>query len=139
MFADYTRDRRSRGTLSQLCTKLHNLIVNGEDGQQRPAVAFGSVLHDWRSQKVAAGWIGTWAGAPKDDMGGRELSLLFETCDMIKLVAALADEVAYRGSWLFDVELDHLGGHMSQVNDPNSGFISGSGTTWVTRPTAGKS
>jgi hypothetical protein len=62
----------------------------------------------------------------------RELNVLFETWDLTRLVAALSEEVGYRGGWLFGVELDHLGGHVSQTGDPSSGFISGTGITWET-------
>jgi hypothetical protein len=128
--------------------------------QRRPAVAFEYMINDWRSQEVAAGWLSTWAADPKEDGGRalgvdddgpvrymnlgasgrlsvnnsvlfvRDLNLLFETWDMIRLIAALSDEIGYRGSWRFGVQLDHFGGHMSQVNDPAMGFVAGAGITW---------
>jgi hypothetical protein len=60
----------------------------------------------------------------------RDVEVLFQTWDMIRLVAALSDVVGYRGSWLIGADLDHLGGHMSQVSDFTSGFIVGSGIVW---------
>jgi hypothetical protein len=60
----------------------------------------------------------------------REINVLFETWDMIRLIATLAEAVTYRGSWFIGVDLDHLGGHMSQVNDLSSGFIAGPGIVW---------
>ena len=162
MFADYARDRQSRRRLSQLCTDLVNEIAKVNAGQQRPAVAFSGMLNDWRSQRVAAGWLGNWSGSSKEDSGRafgvdddgpiryinlgvssgdayssgvrlvRELNALFETWDMTRFVATVSDEVGYRGSWLFGIEFDHLGGLSSQVNDPYSGFIAGTNMTWET-------
>lgn len=162
MFADYTRDRRSRMKLFQVCTDLHNEFLNAESVQRPGPIAFSGMSSDWRSQKVSAGWIGSWAGAPQDGNGRavgvdddgtiryinvgphstlpqdvrarfvREIDVLFQTRDMICLVAALSDIVGYRGSWLLGVELSHLGGHMSQISDLSSGFIGGSSSIWET-------
>ena len=52
-----------------------------------------------------------------------DLHLLHETRDMIRLVAALAEDVGYSGSWLFGVQLERLAGHVSEVADPYSGGI----------------
>ena len=60
----------------------------------------------------------------------RERNVLFETWDMIRLTAALSDAVGYRGSWLIGVELDHLGGHVSQLNDLSAGYLAGPGIIW---------
>jgi hypothetical protein len=160
MFAGYTRDRASRRRLGQLCIKLLSEISTTAGAQQRPGVAFEYMISDWRSQKIAAGWLGTWHADAKEDGGRalgvdddgtvryinlgasarfpmndrvmfvRELSVLFETWDMVRLIAALSDEVGYRGGWLFGVELAHLGGHISQVNDPAMGFVAGAGIAW---------
>jgi hypothetical protein len=159
MFADYSRDRSSRMRLGQLCTVLLNEIRSASG--QRPTVAFSGLQNDWRSQRVAAGWLGSWTGAATDGNGRavgvdddgpvryinlgpygavsvnnqvryvHDWHLLFETRDMVQLVAALSDEVGYRGSWLLGIELDHLGGHMSQVNDPYmGGLILAPGLVW---------
>lgn len=162
MFAGYSRDRQSRTKLGQVCTSLLNEIRKGDVGQSRPPVAFEAMIQDWRSQHVAAGWWGTWSKAPEENRGRavgldddgairylnlgasgslphsqdilfvRELSLMFETWDVLRLVATLSDAVGYRGSWLFGVEFVQLGGHMSQTSDPYSGFMAGSGITWDT-------
>ena len=160
MFADYTRDRASRMKLSQLCTNLINEYSKAEPVQRPCPIAFSNMLNDWRSQRVPAGWLSTWASTPQDghgravgidddgpiryiDLGPyrayssdtrvkfvQEINVLFETWDMVRFVAALSEAVSYRGSWLLGVELDHLGGHRSQVNDLNSGFISGPDIVW---------
>jgi|GEM_PF-2626269 len=168
MFADYTRDHASRMKLSQFCTSLANKSAKGESLRRPRQVAFEGMSSVWRSQKVQAGWLGSWSSDPQDgnsravgvdddgtvryinlgpygsispgpcgaispELGPRfvrEINVLFETWGMIRLVAALSDLVSYRGSWLIGVELDHLGGHMSQVNDLSAGFISGSGIIW---------
>jgi len=162
MFAGYARDRASRQRLRQLSIKLLSEINRTAGGQQRPPVAFDYMTHDWRSQKVAAGWLGTWGADLKEDGGRalgvdddgpvrylnlgvsaklsmnnsvlfvRELTVLFETWDVIRLITALSGEVGYRGGWLLGVRLVHLGGHMSQVNDPAMGFVAGAGITWET-------
>ncbi len=51
-----------------------------------------------------------------------EVELLHETRDMIRLVAALSDDVGYAGSWLLGVQLNQLSGHVSQLADP---FVGG--------------
>jgi hypothetical protein len=52
---------------------------------------------------------------------GGDLHLLHETRDMIRLAAALAEEVGYSGSWLLGVHLERLSGHESEVVDLYSG------------------
>jgi hypothetical protein len=158
MLADYTRDHASRMKLMQVCASLADELMKGEPVQRPYPLAFGGMSNDWRSQRVPAGWLSTWGGTPKDGNGRavgvdddgtvryinlgpygafssgtrvrfvREINVLFETWDMIRLVAALSEVVGYRGSWLLGVELDHLGGHMSQVTDP--GGFPGSGPVW---------
>jgi hypothetical protein len=163
MFADYTRDHASRMKLSQFCASIASVSAKGEPSQRPRPLAFENMNSVWRSQKVQAGWLGSWTSSPQDGTGRtvgvdddgtvrymnlgpygpaspsahgaitqvrgprfvRENNVLFETWDMIRLVAALSEAVGYRGSWLIGVELDHLGGHMSQVNDLTSGFIAG--------------
>jgi hypothetical protein len=51
-----------------------------------------------------------------------EVQLLHDTRDMIRLVAALSDDVGYPGSWLIGVQLNRLSGHVSQLADP---FVGG--------------
>lgn len=51
-----------------------------------------------------------------------EVELLHETRDMIRLLAALSDDVGYAGSWLLGVQLNRLSGHVSQLADP---FVDG--------------
>src|SRR6266568_1455287 len=168
MFADYTLDHASRMKLSQFCASLVGVAAKGETMQRPRPVAFEDMSNVWRSQKVQAGWVGSWSAHPQDGGGRavgvdddgtvrymnlgpygpgspvlygdtshapgprfvREINVLFETWDMIRLVAALSDAVRYRGSWLIGVDLDHLGGHMSQLSDFSSGFISGPGIVW---------
>jgi hypothetical protein len=168
MFADYTRDHASRMKLSQFCTRLASDVMKDKALQRPCPVAFEGMNTVWRSQKVQAGWVGSWSAHPQDGNGRavgvdddgtvrymnfgpygpgspalyshtsdasgprfvREINVLFETWDLIRFVAALSDAVNYRGSWLIGVDLDHLGGHMSQVSDFSSGFISGPGIVW---------
>ena len=168
MLVDYTRDRASRMELSQFCANLASQFARGEQAQRPLPVAFDNMNSEWRSQKVPAGWIGSWSADPQDGNGRavgvdddgivrfinlgpygprspglhgvvpgdrgprfvREINVLFETWDMIRLVAALSDAVGYRGSWLIGVDLDHLGGHMSQLNDFSAGYLAGSGIAW---------
>jgi len=161
MFVDYARDRQSRRRLFQISNRLVNEIARESNGQERPAIAYDNMISDWRSQKVAAGWIATrtsWAtsggrAVGVDDNGTiryvdlgasgnfsvgititfvRELDTLFGTWDMLRFVAALSDETGYRGTWLFGVSFENIRGHTSQVNNPALGFIGGTDTAWET-------
>ncbi len=168
MLVDYTRDHASRMKLIRFCTNLADQFARGEQVQRRSPVAFDGMTSDWRSQKVPAGWIGSWSARPQDGNGRavgidddgtvryinlgphgpaspglyggvpgetgprfvREINVLFETWDMIRLTAALSDAVGYRGSWLIGVDLDHLVGHMSQLSDFTAGYLAGPGIAW---------
>ncbi|HEY5987728.1 MAG TPA: hypothetical protein VIV12_15335 [Streptosporangiaceae bacterium] len=52
-----------------------------------------------------------------------DVFLLHKATDMIRLVAALSNEVGYRGSWLLGVHLDRLRGLSSQPTDFTTGRL----------------
>jgi hypothetical protein len=155
MFARYTKDHQSRTSLLQRCFNVAEDIRNADQGQRPTAVAFSPLSNVRRTQLVPAGWVNTWpvraaegdgrtAGVDDDgpvryiNLGAgtalsidpdtplvRDIQLLHETRDMIRLVSALSDEVGYTGSWLFGVQLDRLDGCSSQLADP---YVGGPGT-----------
>jgi hypothetical protein len=145
MFAGYSRNKASRSQLLQLCTDLTNKIAKaGLQTRDWERIAFAGAINDYRTQQVAAGWLGTWAG-PATEGAGRTIGvddngpiryinlaaggrppgwtadvvyegvLLAQTADMIRLVAALSNEISYSGSWLLGVHLDRLRGLVSQL------------------------
>jgi hypothetical protein len=144
MFAGYARDHASRMRLIQRCVDLQNAIRQTEPN--RPDIAFAGLSGPRRTQQVAAGWLSTWDWPARDGRGRtvgvdddgpiryinlgafgpstpdrpvvRDLDLMYQTRDIIRLVAALADDVGYSGSWLLGVHLDKLSGHVSQVSSP---------------------
>ena len=69
MLVDYTRDRASRMKLSQFCANLASQFAKGEQAQRPLPVAFDKMNSEWRSQKVPAGWIGSWSADPQDGNG----------------------------------------------------------------------
>jgi hypothetical protein len=167
MFAGYARDHASRMRLMQRCSDLQDEIRQTEPS--RPDAAFGGMIRDRRSQQVAAGWLSTWDGPARNGRGRtvgvdddgpiryinigtggrlstdalivRDLNLMYQTRDIIRLVAALSDDVGYSGSWLLGVHLDQLYGHVSEVTDSYgfpAGLVSwdGSDYTQTTRAAA---
>lgn len=152
MFAAFTRDHAARSRLSQLCGRLVNEIVQRSGGQRDwQRVAFALMGNNFRTQRVAAGWVRTWADRATEGNGRAvgvddngpvryidlaaggsfppwpesrlvyDVLLLHKTTDMIRLVAALSNEVGYRGSWLVGVHLDRLRGLFSQLSDVTVG------------------
>jgi hypothetical protein len=148
MFAGYARDHTSRMRLSQRYVDLQDEIRQTEPS--RPDAAFSGMI-----QQVAAGWLSTWDGPARNGRGRtvgvdddgpiryinigaggrlstdalvvRDLNLMYQTRDVIRLVAALSDDVGYSGSWLLGVHLDQLYAHVSEVTD-SYGFPAGLGS-----------
>ena len=147
MFSQYTSESQARMRLLHRCAGLARDIRQA-DGDQRPAIAYTGLADQRRTQRVAAGWVQTWADRPSERRDYRtagvdddgpvryiklgaaatrsiertryvvyELELLYETRDMVRLVAALSDDVGYVGSWLLGVQLDLLSGAVSQLAD----------------------
>jgi hypothetical protein len=111
------------------------------------SIAYSRVGGYRRSQRVEGLWMNSWDGAAVEgrgravgvDDGGtvryislattgrwtadpspsfvREWDLLFQAGDMIRLVAVLAAEIGYRGTWALGVEADRLRGLESGITD----------------------
>ena len=150
MFSQYTSDSTGRMRLLHRCSGLAS-DMHQADGDQRPTIAYAGLTDQRRTQRVAAGWVTSWAGRPGEGRGYRtvgvdddgpvryinlgaaatatidstlylhDVQLLYETRDMIRLVAALANDAGDAGSWLLGVQLDRLSGAVSQLADPFAG------------------
>jgi hypothetical protein len=160
MFANFTQNHASRMRLSQFCTALQNKIENPPVQRPGPIAfsslisdwrsqrVQGGWLATWANSPsegrgrrslgldddgaVRYMNLGPYSPAMANERIRyvHEINVLFETWDMVRLVAALSEEANYRGSWLMGVELSHLGGHISQLNDLNWGYQFSSEAKW---------
>jgi hypothetical protein len=146
MFAEYTRDAQGRLKLLQLCSGLAEKIrqadgqrpvvayagLNGQRRTQQPAASWLATWVDEARERrgnrtvgvdddgpiryINLGAVGSLPAATQVTMVF-ELQLTYETHDMVRLVAGLAERIGYVGSWLLGVELDLPSGHVSQLAD----------------------
>lgn len=147
MFARYASDSEARTRLLHRCTELERKIrLAGHDERPWPTV-LGGFAKTRRTQKVPAGWLDTWPGQAVEGKGWtigvdddgpirlidlaagtgsppgpasdflNEPRVLYRTRDMIRLTAALADDVGYLGNWLIGVSLDGLYGCRSRLTE----------------------
>jgi hypothetical protein len=147
MFAQYTRDAQARTRLLRRVAELEREISADHDQRPWPTV-LGGFVKSRRTQKVQAGWLDTWDGRAAEGKGWsigvdddgpvrlidlevgsghppgpssdflKEARVLYRTRDMIRLTAALSDDVGYHGNWLLGVFLDGLYGCKPQLADP---------------------
>jgi len=149
MFADYAKDHAGRVRLGQLFTKILNEqgrsdALTGMMQDRRTHQVEAGWLQTWVAEPPShpngARAVGvddggtvrfinvTAASPPRQDGSHRlfEVLLLDEVVDMLYLIAALAGEVGYTGTWHIGAHLDRLRSHRSQLSDPYSG-----NGTWV--------
>jgi len=152
MYSQYTSDPQSRMRLLQRCSSLAYEIRRADGDQRPAIACAALSSHRRTQRVAAGWvttWPGKPGEGPSyrtvgvDDDGPiryinlgaasahsidpdtklvHEVQLLHETRDMIRLVAALSDDVGYAGSWLLGVQLNRLSGHVSQLADP---FVGG--------------
>ena len=151
MFAHYTRDSEVRTRLLRRCGEVEREISEADRDQRPWQTVLGGFAKTRRTQRVPAGWLDTWSGEAVESKGwtvgvdddgpvrlidlaagsGRppgpasdfldETRVLHRTRDMIRLTAALSDEVEYHGNWLLGVFLDGLYGCRSRLSDEDGG------------------
>ena len=149
MFAGYTRDPEARTRLLHRCAELERQIGSVGKNQRPWPTVLGGFVKTRRTQKVPAGWLDTWPGQTVEGKGWTigvdddgpvrlidlaagtgsppgpasdfldEVRVLYRARDMIRLTAALADDVSYAGNWLIGIFLDGLYGCRSRLTDPD--------------------
>lgn len=75
MFSQYTSDSAARMRLLHRCSGLAS-DMHQADGDQRPTIAYAGLTDQRRTQRVAAGWVSTWAGPAKAAATGRWESMM---------------------------------------------------------------
>jgi hypothetical protein len=139
---DARNDLRRR--LSSLAQEMSKADAGHERPQ---STAISRLSGERRTQRPPAGWLNSWSGTVTEGTGrtvgldddgtfryinlsagmfdqvdvhikyARDVQLLHETRDLVRAVAALSDDVGYRGTWLLGVHLNRLTGLISQLRD----------------------